>query len=218
MSKALIELEKFSLLKWNRLTKTLLIHRLVQSMVKDEMSDTDSMTYRITIINLCDRSFPQEWSNKNRELCRIYVGQVMRPLLDIKVIRTEQSARIMDRVGSFLREDGKFNDSERLSLRASEISAEILGPEHPDTLTTMDSLASTYWLQGRTAEAAALQELVLEKRRRIQGDDHPAALATMGNLALSYGARGKTAEAAALQEQVLEKRGNIKGNPNDDQS
>ena len=126
MSKALIELEKFSLLKWNRLTKTLLIHRLVQSVVKDEMSDSDSMTLRITIINLCDRSFPQEWTNENRELCRIYVGQVMRSLLDIKVIRTEKSASVMYRVGWFLRDDGKISDSERLSLQAVEISAEIL--------------------------------------------------------------------------------------------
>src|SRR5208282_2765431 len=216
MSKALIELEKFSLLKWNRLTKTLLIHRLVQSVVKDEMSDSDSMTLRITIINLCDRSFPQEWTNENRELCRIYVGQLMRPLLDVNVIRTEQSASIMDRVGWFLREDGKLSDSERLSLRASEISAEILGPEHPDTLRSMDNLAITYRDQGRAAEAAALQEEVLEKRRRILGDEHPDTLRSMDNLAVTYGDQGRTAEAAALDEQVLEKSRRILGDDHPD--
>ena len=167
LSKALIELENFSLIKWNRLTRTLLIHRLMQMVVQDEMSDTDSMTLRNTIINLCDRSFPQQWTNANRELCRIYVDQLMRALLDVNVIRTEQSASIMDRVGRFLREDGKLSDSERLSLRASEISAEILGPEHAFTLTTMHNLATTYRAQGRTAEAAALEEQVLEKSRRI---------------------------------------------------
>lgn len=54
MSKALIELEKFSLLKWNQLTKTLLVHRLVQMAVKDEMSDADLMMFRTTIIDLCE--------------------------------------------------------------------------------------------------------------------------------------------------------------------
>src|SRR5436190_21923483 len=92
LSKALIELEKFSLLKWNRLTKTLLIHRLVQSVVKDEMSVSNLETIRITIINLCDRSFPQKWTNENRALCRLYVGQLMTPLLDVKVNRTKKSA------------------------------------------------------------------------------------------------------------------------------
>src|SRR5947207_2848363 len=37
-AKALIELEKFSLLKWNRVTKKLVIHRLVQAVIRDEMS------------------------------------------------------------------------------------------------------------------------------------------------------------------------------------
>ena len=77
LSKALIELENFSLLKWNRFTKILLIHRLVQTVVKDEMSDADLMTFRTIIIDLCDRSFPQEWTNENRATCRVYVGQMI---------------------------------------------------------------------------------------------------------------------------------------------
>ena len=170
LSSVLIELEKFSLLKWNRITKTLLIHRLVQSVVMDEMSDSDSTTFRTTVINLCDRLFPQEWTNENRELCRRYVGQVMRPLLDSKVIRTKKSANVLYRVGWFLRDDGKFNDSERLSLQAVKINTEILGNEHHGTLATMHNLASTYWAQGRNAEAATINEEVLEKRRRILGD------------------------------------------------
>jgi hypothetical protein len=40
LSSVLIELEKFSLLKWNRLTKTLLIHRLVQAVVKEQTQDS----------------------------------------------------------------------------------------------------------------------------------------------------------------------------------
>ena len=125
MDNALIELEKFSLLKWNRLTRTLLIHRLVQMVIKDEMSDADSMTLRITIINLCDQSFPQKWTNENRALCRICIDQIMGPLLDLKVIRTEKSANVMYRVGWFLRDDGKISDSERLSLQAVEIYTKL---------------------------------------------------------------------------------------------
>src|SRR5271154_4435885 len=126
MSKALIELEKFSLLKWNRLTKTLLVHRLVQAVVKDEMRDSDSMTLRNTIINLCDQSFPKQWTNENRARCRICVGQVMGPLLDVNVIRTEKSANVMFRIGWFLRDDGKISDSERLLLQAVKIITKIL--------------------------------------------------------------------------------------------
>jgi tetratricopeptide (TPR) repeat protein len=135
----------------------------------------------------------------------------MGPLLDVKIIRTEKSAMVMFRVGWFLREDGKISDSERISVQAVKINTEILGDDHPDTLTTMDNLALTYGDQGRTAEAAALHEEVLEKSRRILGDDHPATLTTMNNLASTYWAQGRTAEAAALHEEVLEKSRRILG-------
>ena len=39
LAKALLELEKFSLIKWSRSTKTLSIHRLIQTVIKDEMSE-----------------------------------------------------------------------------------------------------------------------------------------------------------------------------------
>jgi len=56
---ALLELEKFSLVQWNRLTKTISIHRLMQSVVKDEMTEAELSSYLDTIIDLCNRSFPQ---------------------------------------------------------------------------------------------------------------------------------------------------------------
>jgi tetratricopeptide (TPR) repeat protein len=214
MSKALIELEKFSLIKWNRVTKTLLIHRLVQAVVKDQISDSDSL--RNTIIDLCNRSFPKEWTNENRALCRIFVGQVMSPLLDIEVTRTENSAEVMYRVGWFLRDDGKINDSEQLSLQAVEIRTKILINDHPSTLNAMGNLAMTYRAQGRAGDAARLEEEVLEKMRRILGDEHPDTLTAMGNLAMTYGDQGRAGDAARLQEEVLEKSRRILGDEHPD--
>ena len=93
----------------------------------------------------------------------------------------------------------------------------ILGDDHPDTLTAMGNLASTYWQQGRTGEAAALGEEVLQKRRRILGDDHPHTLTSMNNLASTYRRQGRTGEAAALGEEV-EKRRRVMENANANQS
>ena len=50
----------------------------------------------------------------------------MGPLLDIKDAPIETSVNIMDRVGSFLRDDGKFNDSLRFCQRAVEIAIKML--------------------------------------------------------------------------------------------
>ena len=102
--------------------------------------------------------------------------------MDAGVSEAEKFTNVVDRVGWFLRDDGKAIDSERLLVRSLEKRRRILGAEHPDTLMSMNNLASTYWAQGKTAEAAALQEEVLEKRKRILGAEHPHTLTSMNNL------------------------------------
>ncbi|MFD7416190.1 tetratricopeptide repeat protein, partial [Kitasatospora purpeofusca] len=51
---------------------------------------------------------------------------------------------------------------------------ELLGDDHPATLTARGSLATSYWQAGRTSEAIVIEERVLADRARLLGDDHPA--------------------------------------------
>ena len=205
MAKALLELEKFSLIKWDRPTKLLFVHRLIQTVVQDEMSDTELTAILNTVIDLCNQSLPLECTNETRHLCRIYQSQVVGPLLHIKALHTQKFADVMERVGKFLMIDGKYKDSERLLLRVVEMRIEISGTDHPSLLISMTNLAGTYRAQGRMAEAAMLVAKVLEKAKRILGEDHLSTLASWNNLAGVYGAQGRTAEAATLHEEVLGK-------------
>lgn len=202
---ALLELEKFSLLKWNRITKTISIDRLTQSVVRDGMSEEELSSYFDTIIELCCLSFPLELTNATRPLCQIYQGQVVQPLLQAKTRRTKRCAEIMGRVSFFLREDGKFRDSEKLQLQVVEIRTELEGSDHEFTLMSMNHLALIYRWQGRTTEAAKLNEEVLTKMKMVLGEDHPETLTTMTNLAETYRWQGRIREAAELNEEVLAK-------------
>jgi len=60
---------------------------------------------------------------------------------------------------------------------------QILGEQHPDTLTAMANLASTYLNQGKWDEAMGLQEKVLALTKQILGEQHPDTLRAMANLA-----------------------------------
>jgi hypothetical protein len=44
-----------------------------------------------------------------------------------------------------------------LDVQVMQIRKRVLGDEHPDTWTTMANLATTYWNQGRWAEAEELE-------------------------------------------------------------
>ena len=64
-----------------------------------------------------------------------------------------------------------------------EARLRVLGEEHPDTLSAIGNLASTYWNQGRWKEAEELDVKVLEARRRVLGEEHPDTIMAMANLA-----------------------------------
>ena len=212
--KAISELKRFSLVSHAKHVEgqeLLVIHRLVQVIVKDEMLDADLKRFRMMVVNICDEAFPQEWNEKTWARCHLYVGQVIGTLSDPETLGLKESASVTHRVGRFLREDGKMLDSEHLLLRLLEIERRIHGAEHPNTLRSMNELALTYQAQGRTAKAAALQEEVLEKRRQMLGAEHFQTLMSMADLARTYQAQGRTGEAVALQEDVLEKSWRIHG-------
>jgi len=64
-----------------------------------------------------------------------------------------------------------------------EMSVRVLGQEHPDTLSSMGNLASTYRSQGRWKEAESLGVQVMEMSVRVLGQEHPDTLSSMGSLA-----------------------------------
>ena len=212
MAKALIELERFSLLKWNRRGQTLLIHRLVQAVVKDEMSNANLTMFRTVIIDLCYRAFPTQWDSFNDiRICRDYIPQVMIPLLDSGAVRTEMAAFVMSRVAAFLRSEGKLGDSEQFQIRALRILTERRGQDN-ETLTFMNNLALIYLDQGKLGEAGALQEEAVQKHKQILGPNNPRTLMCMHNLAGIYLTQRKLEEAATLEEKAMQKRRQVLGN------
>ena len=82
-------------------------------------------------------------------------------------------------------------------------SALLLGPDHPDALSSQNNLAIAYQEKGRAAEAIRLHEQALAGRERVLGADHPDTLSSQNNLALAYQEVGRVAEALALFEQTL---------------
>jgi hypothetical protein len=84
--------------------------------------------------------------------------------------------------------------------------------DHPDTLTSMAKLASTYRDQGKWEDAEKLQLQVVEASKTKLGANHPDVLTSMTNLAFIYRKQGKHEEAERLDSQVMEAKKGIDGN------
>ncbi|KAH8655573.1 hypothetical protein BX600DRAFT_384999, partial [Xylariales sp. PMI_506] len=84
---------------------------------------------------------------------------------------------------------------EKLFVQVMETRKTKLGADHPDTLTSIANLASTYWNQGRWQEAEKLDVQVMETRKTKLGDNHPDTLTSMANLAFTWKVSRKYQEA-----------------------
>ena len=86
---------------------------------------------------------------------------------------------------------------------AVEVIEDVLGPDHPDTLKSRDSLAGAYKSAGRLVEAIDAEEELLPDCQRVLGADHPDTLNTRNNLAGAYESAGRLAEAIDAWEKLL---------------
>ena len=77
---------------------------------------------------------------------------------------------------------GRLAEAESVQRRLLALERRVLGPDHRETLGTMDQLASTLCEEGNCADAGKLDREVLEKEMRLLGPEAFNTLATMDNL------------------------------------
>jgi tetratricopeptide (TPR) repeat protein len=115
------------------------------------------------------------------------------------------------RIGLYLKSCGRYSEAEALFKRALTGTETLLGPEHPDTLTIVQNIASVNWRQGRYNEAEILCKRVLTGREKALGTKHPSTLETMHTSATVYRLQGRYVEAETLYERTLASREKLLG-------
>ena len=116
---------------------------------------------------------------------------------------TPDAHALMFRTGRSLRSAGLVIDALAHHRRVAECCTALLGPEHPDTLTSRNNLASAYQAAGRRTDALPLFERTLTEYERLLGPEHPDTLTSRNNLASAYQAAGRRTDALPLFERTL---------------
>jgi serine/threonine protein kinase/tetratricopeptide (TPR) repeat protein len=101
---------------------------------------------------------------------------------------------------------GQANKAISHVQRSLEKRLAKLGPDHPDTLTSMNDLALAYLADDQLKKAMPLLEQTLENCRDKLIPYHPLTLTCMNNLGRAYLADRQLQRALPLLEQTLEKR------------
>jgi serine/threonine protein kinase len=115
----------------------------------------------------------------------------------------ELQAQMMLVMGHVYHGLGLYPRAEALLTRAVDIRHRVLGPEHRDTLSSMDELGVVLNSENRYPEAEKLNRKVLEVRRRVLGPQNLDTLASMLHLAKALYAEGHYGEAEKWERDVL---------------
>jgi hypothetical protein len=119
-------------------------------------------------------------------------------------------------LGVLARAHGDLLGARKIQEQVLVVSRRVLGEEHPDTLTSMDSWAEALCHQGDLSGAREIQEQVLGVRRRVLGEEHPDTLTSMNNLGQTLYHQGDLSGARKIQEQELDVCRRVQGEEHSD--
>ncbi|KAF7508661.1 hypothetical protein GJ744_009053 [Endocarpon pusillum] len=183
------------------------LHQLVHIATRNWLRANDSLTsWTIKTLERVSKEFP-EIEHTNRDLWRAYLPHARYILASgLSSGHAEVKSSLLERVGSCLLSDGRYDDAEKsfdelLAIRMSAPNVEPL-----KVARVKHDLATVYYKQGRLQTAEELFSEVLEQRKTSLGVDHPDTLSSLRSLASTYFQQGRLQEAFTLDEDVLGKR------------
>jgi hypothetical protein len=100
---------------------------------------------------------------------------------------------------------GRHADAVKLREETLALKKAKLGPNHPDTLSSMHNLSISYAALGRHADAYNLREETLMLRKAKLGPDHPDTLKNMWSVAESLVKLGRASEAVPVIDDCIQR-------------
>ncbi|KAL8907713.1 MAG: hypothetical protein Q9171_005754 [Xanthocarpia ochracea] len=224
LSKAIQEIQRLSLAVYTTegSERIVRIHDLVQLLLRSKLiaAVERDQWLEIVICVVCkafeeigDPESPQNWGQCGQFVSHIeFMG-------GFAAQYGLHNATLLDastHAAMYLNACGLYQKAASMHRQTYERRKAAIGEEHPDTLTSMNNLASIYLNQGRWKDAQGLEEGVLETRKRVSGEEHLDTLISMNNLASTYWRQGRWKEAKGLQVGVLETRKRVLGEEHPD--
>jgi tetratricopeptide (TPR) repeat protein len=197
----------YSLLRRDRASQMLSIHRLVQAVLIDILTEDAQL---------------QAWVERSTQLlwaARPETGEVTFPhweawerLLPHALTWAEhlqqaqfaslEAGELLRFIGWYLRDRGQYVEAEPHLQQARALSEQQMGKEHQDTAAALVTLGSLYNEQGHYAEAEPLFQRALTIKEQTLPPDHPATAQTLDDYASLLRTMHRASEAIPLEQRA----------------
>jgi serine/threonine-protein kinase len=111
---------------------------------------------------------------------------------------------------------GRWTDAEPQYKRALDLRETALGPDHRDTLSTLNDYAMVLRRLGRLGEAEPLVKKALDRRTADFGPDDPDRLVSLNDYGVVLHALHRYDQAESLHKEALDRRTRVLGDDHPD--
>lgn len=194
----------YSLVQRNTDTKNLTLHRLVQTVLIDNLSEKERREWTERVIAAVTAAFPPvEYATWNQIERYLPHALACLKLIEQKSSTRFEVAHLLYRVVQYLYSCARYTQAEALCQLAVDVCEVQFGPEHPSTARHLNNLAALYLAQGKYEQAESLFVRALSIVEHHLSPQHPDIAASCNNLANVYQAQGKYKQAEIFYTRTL---------------
>ena len=196
-------LHAFSFFRRHLETRTFSIHRLVQMVLWEKMSEPERVTFQQQAVQRLHALFPEvtyeAWKQCERLLPHLLaVAETIPDEAGDAIL-----AELLRKAAYYLYERAQYEQAERLYQRTLSILERLGGPECGDLARPLSNLATLYIRYARYDQAETFFLRALHIREQTLGPEHPTTARSLNNLAILYKEQGKSQQAEALYQHAL---------------
>jgi tetratricopeptide (TPR) repeat protein len=203
LDELLSPLLRFSLVRRDEEKRTYSIHPLVQEVVRDGLGQKAQKGWSERVVRAVNASFPHiefaNWPQCDRLMPHALACAA---LIQLWGMEFAEAARIVNQAGYYLYERAEYLQAEPLFRWALAIREKVLGPEHPDTISSLNNLAGILVPLRELDKAEPLLRRALAICKKF-APELPLTATSLNNLASVFEDQGKFKEAEILYRQAL---------------
>ena len=198
--RAIAVLKSLALVQRQAETHTFSLHRLVQAVLYDQMSEHQQVMWLRRLSAALNALFPEDISEASEwEQCERLLAHVLAVAVAIPDhAGSQELIRVLCKAANYLHERAQYGQAAELYRRALSIGEQVLGEEHPDLAHALDGLAFLSGEQGRYEQAEALGIRALNLRERTLGQGASQVASSLNTIAILYTEQGKHEQAEPL--------------------
>ncbi|HEU5377772.1 MAG TPA: FxSxx-COOH system tetratricopeptide repeat protein [Ktedonobacteraceae bacterium] len=197
----------YSLLQRHAPTRTITVHRLVQAVLKAQLTEAEQRAWERRVLDTMNQLFPadEEMQMNYLSIGEQFIAHAQMCLSLTDQWKDDEALRIplLTHVAAYLSRRVRYAEAGPLFRRAVQMGERFLGAEHPLVAEALTGWANLSQERGKYTEAESLFERAFSIRQRALADQHPLLASSLNMLGYCYYKQGKYEQAENCYRRAL---------------